>query len=103
MTAILERRESESLLGRFCNWITSTENRLYIGWFGVLMIPTLLFRFFEFFFSFPFEKISRSSRSRVFQIDFGTFFLTQSRVFLGFRLAFLPIAVEEDTSSVNLI
>jgi hypothetical protein len=25
MTAILERRESESLWGRFCNWITSTE------------------------------------------------------------------------------
>jgi photosystem II P680 reaction center D1 protein len=22
--------------------VTSTENRLYIGWFGVLMIPTLL-------------------------------------------------------------
>jgi photosystem II P680 reaction center D1 protein len=42
MTAILERRESESLWGRFCNWITSTENRLYIGWFGVLMFPTLL-------------------------------------------------------------
>uniref|UniRef100_A0A7N0V5H0 32 kDa thylakoid membrane protein n=1 Tax=Kalanchoe fedtschenkoi TaxID=63787 RepID=A0A7N0V5H0_KALFE len=42
MTAILERRETESLWGRFCNWITSTENRLYIGWFGVLMIPTLL-------------------------------------------------------------
>ncbi|KAK8597563.1 hypothetical protein V6N13_094966 [Hibiscus sabdariffa] len=42
MTAILERRESESLWGRFCNWITNTENRLYIGWFGVLMIPTLL-------------------------------------------------------------
>jgi hypothetical protein len=42
MTAILERRESESLWGRFCNWITSTENRLYSGWFGVLMIPTLL-------------------------------------------------------------
>jgi hypothetical protein len=41
MTAILERRESESLWGRFCNWITSTENRLYIGWFCVLMIPTL--------------------------------------------------------------
>ncbi|KAL4553875.1 hypothetical protein LXL04_040139 [Taraxacum kok-saghyz] len=38
----IERRESESLWGRFCNWITSTENRLYIGWFGVLMIPTLL-------------------------------------------------------------
>ncbi|KAL0915999.1 hypothetical protein M5K25_013474 [Dendrobium thyrsiflorum] len=42
MTAILERRKSTSLWGRFCNWITSTENRLYIGWFGVLMIPTLL-------------------------------------------------------------
>ncbi|KAL0402526.1 UNVERIFIED_CONTAM: Photosystem II protein D1 [Sesamum latifolium] len=42
MTAILERCESESLWGRFCNWITSTDNRLYIGWFGVLMIPTLL-------------------------------------------------------------
>ncbi|BAY11897.1 Photosystem Q(B) protein 1 [Calothrix sp. NIES-2098] len=26
----------------FCQWVTSTENRLYIGWFGVLMIPTLL-------------------------------------------------------------
>lgn len=37
MTAILERRESTSLWARFCEWITSTENRLYIGWFGVLM------------------------------------------------------------------
>ncbi|CAK9250551.1 unnamed protein product, partial [Sphagnum jensenii] len=42
MTATLERRESASLWGRFCDWVTSTENRLYIGWFGVLMIPTLL-------------------------------------------------------------
>ena len=42
MTATLERRESFSLWERFCSWITSTENRLYIGWFGVLMIPTLL-------------------------------------------------------------
>ncbi|CAH9117210.1 unnamed protein product [Cuscuta epithymum] len=42
MTAVLERRETQNLWGRFCNWITSTENRLYIGWFGVLMIPTLL-------------------------------------------------------------
>jgi photosystem II P680 reaction center D1 protein len=42
MTAILERRESESLWGRFCNWITSTVNRLYIGCFGVLIFPTLL-------------------------------------------------------------
>ncbi|XBH84899.1 hypothetical protein VPH35_072959 [Triticum aestivum] len=42
MTAILERRESTSLWGSFCNWITSTENCPYIGWFSVLMIPTLL-------------------------------------------------------------
>ena len=42
MTATLERRESVSLWERFCSWITSTENSLYIGWFGVLMIPTLL-------------------------------------------------------------
>ncbi|KAL7564201.1 hypothetical protein ACA910_021627 [Epithemia clementina (nom. ined.)] len=27
---------------KFSNWITSTENRLYIGWFGTLMFPTLL-------------------------------------------------------------
>ncbi|MGD1906432.1 MAG: photosystem II q(b) protein [Leptolyngbyaceae cyanobacterium] len=26
---------------RFCRWVTSTENRIYIGWFGILMIPTL--------------------------------------------------------------
>ncbi|MGK7890560.1 MAG: Photosystem Q(B) protein 1 [Leptolyngbyaceae cyanobacterium] len=26
----------------FARWITSTENRIYIGWFGVLMIPTFL-------------------------------------------------------------
>jgi photosystem II P680 reaction center D1 protein len=42
MTATLERRQTASLWERFCSWITSTENRLYIGWFGVLMIPTLL-------------------------------------------------------------
>ena len=42
MTAILERRESTNLWARFCEWITSTENRIYIGWFGVLMVPTLL-------------------------------------------------------------
>ena len=42
MTAILEKRGNATLWARFCEWITSTENRLYIGWFGVLMIPTLL-------------------------------------------------------------
>ena len=41
MTATLERR-GVSLWERFCAWITSTENRLYIGWFGCLMFPLLL-------------------------------------------------------------
>jgi photosystem II P680 reaction center D1 protein len=36
----------------FCQWITSTENRLYIGWFGVLMIPTLLAATFCFVIAF---------------------------------------------------
>ncbi|KAL6511428.1 hypothetical protein OROMI_034829 [Orobanche minor] len=52
MTAILEIRKSESLWGRFCNWITSTENCLYIGWFGVLMIPILLTATSVFFIAF---------------------------------------------------
>ena len=26
----------------FCQWVTSTDNRLYVGWFGVLKIPCLL-------------------------------------------------------------
>jgi len=42
MTATLERREGVTLWERFCAWITSTENRLYIGWFGCVMFPTLL-------------------------------------------------------------
>ena len=32
----------DSLWEKFCEWITSTNNRIYIGWFGVLMIPTLI-------------------------------------------------------------
>ncbi|MFN4875565.1 MAG: photosystem II q(b) protein, partial [Aphanizomenon sp.] len=42
MTTTLQQRQSADVWGRFCEWITSTDNRLYIGWFGVLMIPTLL-------------------------------------------------------------
>jgi photosystem II P680 reaction center D1 protein len=34
MTATLERYESLNIWERFCSWITSLENRLYIGWFG---------------------------------------------------------------------
>jgi hypothetical protein len=40
MTATLERYESLNIWERFCSWITSLEN--HIGWFGVVMIPTLL-------------------------------------------------------------
>lgn len=42
MTTLLQQQNTDSLWGRFCNWVTSTENRFYVGWFGVLMIPTLL-------------------------------------------------------------
>ena len=42
MTTTLQQQQSASLWERFCSWVTSTDNRLYIGWFGVLMIPTLL-------------------------------------------------------------
>jgi photosystem II P680 reaction center D1 protein len=40
----IEKRDSQltSTWEKFSNWITSTENRLYIGWFGTLMFPTLL-------------------------------------------------------------
>jgi photosystem II P680 reaction center D1 protein len=33
---------STSPWSRFCNWVTSTNNRIYVGWSRVLMIPTLL-------------------------------------------------------------
>ena len=45
MTTLIKRRPELDLLAiwnRFCQWITSTENRIYIGWFGVLMIPTII-------------------------------------------------------------
>ncbi|WP_066380836.1 MULTISPECIES: photosystem II q(b) protein [unclassified Anabaena] len=42
MTTLLEQRSSANLWERFCNWITSTQNRMYIGWFGVILIPTAL-------------------------------------------------------------
>ncbi len=40
MTISLERRSSDNLWEGVCTWITSTEHRIYIGWFGVLLIPT---------------------------------------------------------------
>ena len=43
MQTTMDRRHNDaSLWEQFCTWVTSTDNRLYLGWFGVLMIPTLL-------------------------------------------------------------
>lgn len=44
MSTIIQRRPELDVFRTWdyvCEWITSTNNRLYIGWFGVLMIPTL--------------------------------------------------------------
>ena len=40
----LSQKQSSPLKNwdEFCQWVTSTNNRLYVGWFGVLMIPCLL-------------------------------------------------------------
>jgi len=42
MTSTTFKRSRGNPWNRFTDWVTSTENRLYVGWFGVLMIPTLL-------------------------------------------------------------
>jgi photosystem II P680 reaction center D1 protein len=42
MSTTLTRRPEWNVWDRFANWVTSTHNRFYVGWFGVLMIPTLL-------------------------------------------------------------
>jgi photosystem II P680 reaction center D1 protein len=39
---IATRSNTTNLWNDFCEWVTSTDNRLYVGWFGVLCIPTLL-------------------------------------------------------------
>ena len=41
MTATVMQQRS-STWEDFCSWVTSTNNRLYVGWFGTLMIPCLL-------------------------------------------------------------
>ena len=40
--SIALQRGQSSLWQKYVNWVTSTDNRLYVGWFGTLMIPTLL-------------------------------------------------------------
>lgn len=42
MTASIARKQQVGSWEQFCEWVTSTNNRLYVGWFGTLMIPTLL-------------------------------------------------------------
>ena len=42
MTATLSQQRQSNTWEQFCNWITSTDNRIYVGWFGVLMVPCLL-------------------------------------------------------------
>ena len=43
MQSILTRDTSQkSNWNSFCDWVTSTDNRLYVGWFGVIMVPCLL-------------------------------------------------------------
>ena len=42
MTATISIKRQENLWDKYLNWITSTNNRLYVGNFGVLMIPCLL-------------------------------------------------------------
>jgi photosystem II P680 reaction center D1 protein len=42
MTATISIRQQENLWDRYLNWVTSTNNRLYVGHFGVLMLPCLL-------------------------------------------------------------
>ncbi len=41
MTTISIKKQ-ENLWEKYLNWITSTNNRLYLGHFSVLMIPCLL-------------------------------------------------------------
>ena len=42
MTATIALQKRPSLWDRYLQWVSSTENRLYVGHFGVLMIPCLL-------------------------------------------------------------
>ena len=42
MTATIASRQQNNLWEDYCRWVTSTNNRLYVGWFGTLMVPTLL-------------------------------------------------------------
>jgi photosystem II P680 reaction center D1 protein len=42
MTATIALKKNPSIWDRYLEWVSSTENRLYVGHFGVLMVPCLL-------------------------------------------------------------
>ena len=42
MTATIATQRRSSLWDTYLNWVTSTDNCLYVGHFGVLMIPCLI-------------------------------------------------------------
>jgi len=42
MQSTLQQKQQSNTWEQFTEWVTSTNNRLYVGWFGTLMIPTLL-------------------------------------------------------------
>lgn len=42
MTASVLTRSRNSIWESFCQWVTSTNNRIYVGWAGTIMIPCLL-------------------------------------------------------------
>jgi photosystem II P680 reaction center D1 protein len=42
MTASIAQNRSTNTWEQFCSWVTSTDNRLYVGWSGTIMIPCLL-------------------------------------------------------------
>ncbi len=42
MAATIALQRPKGIWDRYVEWVSSTENRLYVGHFGVLMIPCLL-------------------------------------------------------------
>ena len=42
MTATISQRQQSNAWDNYLNWVTSTDNRLYLGHFSVLMVPCLL-------------------------------------------------------------
>jgi len=44
MTATIALQRQSNPWNQFCEWVTSTDNRLYVGWFGVLRLLQLLYK-----------------------------------------------------------